>query len=268
MSDGRIGYEHISGDSATSAARTWWDDNSTEYIEENGDFLGDSRFIWGPEGLEESQAQLLGPTAELVGKKILEIGAGASQCSRWLSQHGALSVATDLSHGMLAAGRQIDSDAGANVPAIQADARVLPFADESFDAVFTSFGAIPFVPDAERIHAEAARVLKSGGRWVASVTHPSRWMFPDDPTMHGTTITRSYFARDPYVEFDRNGNVEYAEYHRTMGDHIRNIAASGLRIINVVEPEWPADNTNVWGGWGPERGKYLPGTAIFVCVKE
>ena len=29
--------------------------------------------------------------------------------------------------------------------------------------------------------AEAARVLRPGGRWVFSVTHPIRWAFPDDP---------------------------------------------------------------------------------------
>lgn len=267
MSEERISYEPIPDGAATSAARTWWDENSSSYMEENGDFLGNSRFVWGPEGLLEQEAQLLGSTDQLVGKRILEIGAGAGQCSRWLTEQGALVVSTDLSHGMLKAGRQIDADTALPVPAIQADARFLPFADESFDAVFTSFGAIPFVPDADKIHAEAQRLLKPGGRWVCSVTHPARWMFPDDPTMHGTTITRSYFAREPYVEFDRTGNVEYAEYHRTIGDHVREIAASGLRIVDFVEPEWPENNSNVWGGWGPERGRYLPGTAVFVCEK-
>lgn len=267
MNDGRIGYEPIPNDSATKAAQSWWDENSTEYISENGEFLGDSRFVWGPEGLQENEAQLLGPTEELVGKRILEIGSGASQCSRWLATQGAHVIATDLSHGMLLAGRQIDSSNKGDVPAIQADARNLPFANESFDIVFTSFGAIPFVPDADRIHSEAHRLLKPHGRWVCSVTHPARWMFPDDPTMRGTTISRSYFARDPYVEFDSDGSVEYAEYHRTVGDHVRDIASAGFRLVDIVEPEWPQSNSNVWGGWGPERGAYLPGTAIFVCDK-
>jgi ubiquinone/menaquinone biosynthesis C-methylase UbiE len=267
MSHGRIGYEDIPEPAASAAAQSWWDANAAEYLEENGDFLGDAEFVWGPEGLRESQAQLLGPTDRLVGKQILEIGSGAGQCSRWLARHGARVVASDLSHAMLVAGRQIDETAGMRVPVVQCDARTLPFADRSFDAAFTSFGAIPFVPDARRIHAEIFRVLAPGGRWVCSVTHPARWMFPDDPTRHGTTITRSYFARDPYVEFDAAGRVEYAEYHRTLGDHVRDIAASGLRIVDVVEPEWPHENTNVWGGWGPERGALLPGTAIFVCDK-
>lgn len=267
MTDGRIGYESIASEEATTAARTWWDANASEYLHENGAFLGPSDFVWGPEGLREAQAQLLGPTGTLVGKRVLEVGAGASQCSRWLARHGAHPVATDISYSMLAAGNSIDDAHGVRVPAIQADARALPFADQTFDLAFTSFGAIPFVPDANRIHSEIFRLLKPGGRWVFSVTHPARWMFPDDPTMHGTTITRSYFARDPYVEFNGAGKAEYAEYHRTVGDHVRDLAAAGFRLANLVEPEWPAENTNVWGGWGPERGAYLPGTAIFVCDK-
>lgn len=269
MNESRIGYEHIPQEQASHAARSWWDENAAEYHADNGPFLGEARFVWGPEGLTEQEAQLLGPTNRLVDKKILELGSGAAQCSRWLRAQGAQVVATDYSAGMLAQAQIYDEPLplAARVPLIQADARALPFADNSFDAAFTSFGAIAFVPDAEKIHCEVARVLKPGGRWVFSVTHPARWMFPDDPTLQGTTITRSYFAREPYVEFNESGQVEYAEYHRTMGDHVRHITASGLMLRDLIEPEWPADNTNVWGGWGPQRGALLPGTAIFVADK-
>jgi hypothetical protein len=34
-------------------------------------------------------------------------------------------------------------------------------------------------------------------------------------------------------------------------------------VLDLVEPEWPAGHDRVWGGWGPERGRWLPGTAIF-----
>ncbi len=258
----RFDYAAVDPVAATRAGRSWWDDNAQEYLAENGDFLGTAHFVWGPEGLTEREAQLLGPTNELRGKRILEVGAGAGQCARWLQTQGARIVASDFSHAMLSAGKVVGVP-----PLLQADARHLPFASGTFDAVFTSFGAIPFVPDAELIHAEAARVLRPGGRWVFSATHPARWMFPDDPTTHGTTIIRSYFARSPYVEFNRAGQVEYAEFHRTIGDHVRQVVGAGLQVLDLVEPEWPADNSNVWGGWGPERGALLPGTLIVVCQK-
>ncbi|CAM5347373.1 hypothetical protein SALBM217S_01639 [Streptomyces griseoloalbus] len=41
--------------------RGWWDRNADEYQNEHGTFLGDDRFVWGPEGLDEVEAELLGP---------------------------------------------------------------------------------------------------------------------------------------------------------------------------------------------------------------
>ncbi|MBL0886328.1 class I SAM-dependent methyltransferase [Myceligenerans indicum] len=267
------GYRDVPDHEGGAASRGWWDDNAAEYLDDHDAFLA-GELRWGPEGLTESEAGLLGDVA---GRDVLEIGAGAAQCSRWLAARGARTVATDVSWAMLRGNRSrtpastraaTRSDARDDVPLVQADARALPFAAGSFDVVFTSFGAIPFVPDAGRVHAEAARVLRPGGRWVFSVTHPLRWAFPDDPTIAGLTATRSYFDRRPYVETDDAGRVTYAEYHRTVGDHVREVAAAGLRLVDLVEPEWPSWNTQVWGGWGPERGHYLPGTAVFVARKE
>ena len=213
---------------------------------------------------------------------MLEVGAGAAQCSRWLAAQGAHAVASDLSFGQLEHALRIDAvakaragapaggaEAGpADVPLVQADATRLPFADESFDIVCSAYGAVPFVADSAAVMREAARVLKPGGRWVFSVSHPIRWSFPDDPGEHGLTARDSYFDRRPYVEFDERGLATYAEHHRTLGDRVREIVAAGLRIVDVVEPEWPAGLTEVWGGWSPLRGRVIPGTAIFVTVKE
>lgn len=257
---GSVGYRDVPAEQGGAAGRTWWDANAEEYLDEHGDFLGAVDFCWCPEGLRESEAHLLG---DLDGRRVLEVGAGAAQCSRWLASRGVEVVATDVSGGMLATGARLNAATGVAVPLVQADARRLPFADASFDVAFTSFGAIPFVPDAATIHREAARVLRPGGSWVFSVTHPSRWAFPDDPSEHGLTANRSYFDRRPYVETDTAGRVTYAEYHRTFGDHVREVVSAGLVIEDVVEPEWPVDNQEVWGGWGPVRGAYLPGTAIF-----
>lgn len=250
------------GVDTTGAGRRWWDANAAEYLDEHGDFLGPADFCWCPEGLRESDAHLLGDVA---GRRVLEVGAGAAQCTRWLTAQGALAVATDVAGGMLAASRRLDARLGVRTPALQADARALPFADDVFDLAFTAFGAIPFVADADRVHREVARVLRPGGTWVFSVTHPVRWAFPDDPSSHGLTAVRSYFDRRPYVETDDAGVVTYAEHHRTLGDHVAELTGAGFRLERLVEPTWPADHERVWGGWGPVRGAVLPGTAIFVC---
>lgn len=253
------------GDVDTSGAgRRWWDANADEYLAEHGDFLGPADFRWCPEGLREADARLLGDVA---GRRVLEVGCGAAQCARWLADQGAHVVATDVAHGMLRRARAIDAGRADRpaVPLVEADARALPFPDASFDVAFTAFGAIPFVADPWRVHAEVARVLRPGGRWAFAVTHPIRWAFPDDPTERGLVASRSYFDRRPYVETDDAGRVTYAEHHRTIGDHVADVVGAGLVVARVVEPEWTPGNDRVWGGWGPVRGALLPGTLVVVC---
>ena len=253
-------------DETARANRTWWDSEAADYHVEHGAFLGDTDFVWGPERLREEDAVLLGDPA---GARILEIGAGSGQCSRWLRGRGAVVVATDLSSGMVHTGQRVNAGLSPDlsVPFVQCDGRRLPFADGAFDVIFTAYGVVPFVADSDVVMLEASRVLRPGGRFVFSTTHPIRWAFPDDPGPDGLSVHQSYFDRTPYVEQDSQGRATYVEHHRTLGDRVREIAAAGLQLVDLVEPEWPEGHDETWGGWSPLRGRLVPGTAIFVCVK-
>ena len=255
-------------DETLRANRSWWDAEAVAYYVEHGDFLGDTDLTWGPEGLRESSARLLG---ELAGMRVLEIGGGGAQGSRWVAGQGAVVVGTDVSAGMLDRARRINGsvvDPRQRVPLVQCDGADLPFADGSFDVVFTAYGVVPFVADSARVMAEAARVLRPGGRFVFSTTHPIRWAMPDDPGEEGLRVTQSYFDRTAYVEQDKSGAATYVEHHRTLGDRVREIVAAGLRVVDLVEPEWPDANLETWAGWSQLRGQLIPGTAIFVCRKN
>lgn len=247
---------------AVTANRLWWDADADDYQAEHGDFLGDADFVWCPEGVREADAGFLG---EVRGKDVLEVGCGAAMCARWLAAEGARVVAMDVSAGMLRHARAANDRTGLSPRLVQADGERLPFAAGGFDVACSAFGAVPFVPDVQALFAEVARVLRPGGRWVFAVTHPMRWMFPDDPGLDGLTVMQPYFDRTPYVEVDGTGQATYVEYHRTLGDFVRALHGAGFRLTDLVEPEWPEGHSRIWGQWGPERGELFPGTAIFRC---
>jgi SAM-dependent methyltransferase len=256
-----VGRADVGAPATTRANRSWWDAAAAEYQAEHGSFLGDADFVWGPEGLREADAQLLGRVS---GKDVLEFGCGAAQCARWLQAAGARVVGVDLSEVQLRHSRRIDAERGTSVPVLAADACALPLRDASFDAACSAYGALPFVADVGLVLREVVRVVRPRGRVVFSVSHPFRWCFPDDPGPGGLTVRDSYFDRRAYVEYT-DGRPSYVEHHRTVGDWVREVVDAGLVLEDIVEPEWPAGHEGIWGGWSPLRGRLMPGTAIFCC---
>ena len=71
-----------------------WDRYADEYQATHGAFLGDAGFVWGPEGLTEDEAGVLG---DVTDKDVLEVGSGAGQCSRWVRARGGRAIGLDLS---------------------------------------------------------------------------------------------------------------------------------------------------------------------------
>ena len=202
---------------------------------------------------------------------MLEVGAGAAQCSRWLAAQGARPVALDLSHRQLQHALRID--ARRRRPAVAAGrgrrgARC-PSRDGSFDLACSAYGAVPFVADPVRVMREVRRVLRPGGRWVFSVTHPMRWAFPDEPGPEGLTRRRPRTSTAP-LTWSRTSRGAPSTWSTT-GPSATGYGTwwpAGFRLIDLVEPEWPAWNTQEWGGWSPLRGGLIPGTAIFVCERD
>ena len=87
---------------------------------------------------------------------ILDIAAGTGDFTRELRRQGQRAVATDLSYGMLQAGREMPER-------VQADASRLPFRSGSFDGVTCGYALRNFT-DLTLTFDEMARVIRPGGR--------------------------------------------------------------------------------------------------------
>ena len=107
------------------------------------------------------------------GLRVLEIGIGlGADYLQWLKA-GAFATGVDLSSESLAQAAKRCDQAGLKPDLRQADAENLPFADSTFDVVY-SYGVMHHSPDTARCIAEAWRVLKPGGSArIMLYHHPS-----------------------------------------------------------------------------------------------
>ncbi len=87
---------------------------------------------------------------------VLDIAAGTGDFTRELARQGHSAVATDLSFGMLDAGREMPER-------VQADASSLPFCTAGFDGVTCGYALRNFT-DLAGTFDEMARVVRPGGR--------------------------------------------------------------------------------------------------------
>lgn len=120
---------------------------------------------------KELLANLLATTS-VKGKKILEVGAGMGGDSIFLAKKGASITVLDFTKEALQLIRQNARREGVEIKTIQADARNMPFKDNSFDIIFHQ-GLLEHFKNPQELLVEQKRILKSGGYVLIDV--PQRY---------------------------------------------------------------------------------------------
>src|SRR5581483_11722901 len=158
----------ISEDKLKQQVRDFWNTEpcGTRYLDRAGGFEAQAaaRYVLEPH-IPEFAA-----FARSRGKRVLEIGVGlGADYLEWL-KHGAIATGIDLTPAAVAAASRRCFTAGFTPNLRVADAEHLPFADVSFDIVY-SYGVLHHSPDTAACVREAVRVLRPGGSLKLMLYH-------------------------------------------------------------------------------------------------
>jgi ubiquinone/menaquinone biosynthesis C-methylase UbiE len=172
----------------------------------------------------ESLLELLGPG----NGSCLDYGCGVGHQLPSIESLGWTAFGFDLSRDML---RRASSRCARLAVA---DAARFPFGDHCFDAVTTSLTHTD-VDDVAPVFAEAARVLRPGGRFATVAVHPcfagptATWT-----DSGGVAVEPGYLSSER--RFVGTGvRLRVGVRHVTLGEFFSKLAAAGFRIDRVIE---------------------------------
>jgi len=104
----------------------------------------------------------------------LDIGCGDGHNTRLLAAKQAKMTGIDISKNFLRLAQEMEASEPLGITYIEGDATSLCFANETFDFV-ASFSTFMNIPNYEKAIEEAFRVIKPGGFFQFSITHPCFW---------------------------------------------------------------------------------------------
>lgn len=175
---------------------------------------------------------MLALAGDVRGRRVLDAGCGSGPLAAALLERGADVTGFDGSPAMIELARRRLGDAADLRVADLADP--LPYADAEFDDVTASL-VLHYLEDWAAPLAELRRVLRPGGRLIASVNHPTVHLvnYPDE----------DYFVTRRYTEqFDFAGQPgELTYWHRPLHAVTDAVIDAGFRLVVLSEPRVAPD---------------------------
>jgi SAM-dependent methyltransferase len=217
---------------------------------------------WGMFSGSESEIKALG---ELDGKDVVELGCGTAYFGAWLARRGARVTGVDPTPAQLETARRMQDEFGLHFPLVEAPAEDVPLPDGSFDLAVSEYGASIWA-DPERWIAEAARLLRPGGRLVFLCNSTLSILCAPDEGKVGERLMRGY-ADLGRIEWP--GDDDGVNYHLAHGEMIRVLRTNGFEIEAVHERLAPAsaEDHDYYDFIAAEWARRWPAEEIWVARK-
>jgi ubiquinone/menaquinone biosynthesis C-methylase UbiE len=127
------------------------------------------------------------------GTKVLDVGSGPGQFSKYLTEKGFAVEGVDVSDEMLAIARA----KAPGVPFKKMDMRKLEFADHAFDGILAAYSIIHIpTPELPGVLSEMKRVLKPEGYTLFIVQEGEADQVVDEPLAKGEKVFMNFFSKE------------------------------------------------------------------------
>lgn len=207
------------------------EEGSVEYFRELDSRVFAPRVLRLTQGRDGRPFSRFIPFAELSGKDVLEVGCGSGFAVQLFAEAGARVSAVDLTDWAVTTTRARLDAFGLQADVMRADGEDLPFADESFDLVF-SWGVIHHSSDMEAALCELIRVCRPGGRLVLMVYNRRSLFF----VVYRTLARFLPTARRLGFHFEgaRSGDTEgFVVRHLTRSELTALLEGGGLEVESL-----------------------------------
>ncbi|MGB5951012.1 MAG: class I SAM-dependent methyltransferase [Ornithinimicrobium sp.] len=226
------------------------------------------------------------PSASLEGSSVLHLQCHIGTDTVSLARAGGDCTGVDFSPASLAVARDLAHRAGRAIRFVESNVEQAAHSvGEQFDVVYTSIGAICWLPDLNLWAANVAALLKPGGLFYIRDSHPMLHTL-DDMGHSPFTVTSRYFANSWTQAFDDYetytggadgalSNTRSYDWPHAMSETIQALLNAGLRLRRLDEgrslpwkalPQMRADGENYV--LDPPWDERIPLTFTIIATKD
>lgn len=191
--------------------------NNRDYYDEFAGWYEKERHQGYHAMIDDLEVGLIEPYLD--GATVLEVGCGTGLLQQRAAARADRAVGIDISAGMLSKAQE------RGLEVVQADATALPFADESFDLVY-SFKVLAHVKDIQRALHEIARVTRRGGHMVLEFYNPWSLRYAAKRMAGPGKISKATNEGAVYTRWD-----SALDLSRRMPENVQVLDYAGVRVL-------------------------------------